>query len=71
MEGGAGKEYPAVPRLLARAFLEGARLTSQAQVREMVKRLQLATLESARQVVVETRDQSQKGAMVHLSVVVK
>jgi hypothetical protein len=67
----AAREYPPVPKLVARAFLAEARLTNQAQVRDMVKRLQIATLDTSRLFMVETRDHSAKGAMVHFSVVVK
>ncbi len=67
----AGKEYPPPLRLVARAFLAEARLTNQAQVKELVQRLHLASLDTAKYFLVETRDQTLKGAMVHFSVVVK
>jgi hypothetical protein len=69
----AGKEFQPVPRLAARAFLAEARLANfaQAQLREMAKRLQLASLDTPKHFLIETRDQTANGAMVHLSVVVK
>jgi hypothetical protein len=69
----AGKDFPPVPRLAARAFLLEARLTNQArtQVREMLKRLQLTSLDTTKLFLLETRDQSNNGAMIHFSAVVK
>jgi hypothetical protein len=67
----AAKQFPPVSRLAARAFLAEARLTNQAEVREMAKRLHLASLDTAKYFLMETRDQQAKGAMVHMSVIVK
>jgi len=70
----AGKDYPPVPRPIARAFLLEARLANQAQaqVREMVKRLKLTSLDTNKLLLLETRDQStNSGAMIHFSAVVK
>ncbi len=65
------REYPPVSKLAARAFLAEARLTNQAQVQDIIKRLRIATLDTPRLCLIETRDQTAKGALVHLSVVMK